>query len=95
MMNINKRPVMAKEKFGSELLWRQEDDKHILLARHDMYILNAFSREILDLCDGTRTVKDIIDYVVSKYSVTDDEATNQLSNFFNYTMEKQLLTLED
>ena len=94
-MDINKKPIMAKEKFGSELLWRQEDDKHILLARHDMYVLNEFSKEILNLCDGSRSVKDIIDYVVNKYKVNEQDATLQIESFLTYTMEKQLLTLED
>lgn len=94
-ISITKRPVMAKEKFGSELLWRQEDDKHILLARHDMYVLNEFSREVLDLCDGTRTVGDIADFISKKYQLTKEEVLPQINQFFNYTIEKQLLSLED
>ncbi|MCL2431668.1 PqqD family protein [Candidatus Bathycorpusculum sp.] len=97
MYNIEsvKKPVMAKEKFGSELLWRKEEDKHILLARHDMYVLNKFSREVLDYCDGTKTILDIARIISNKYGVVLEEAIEKIIKFLKYMSEKELIFFEN
>lgn len=93
-INKNSIPVMEKEKGGSELLWRKEDDKHILLARHDIYVLNEFSREILEMCNGKNTVNDIAILISKKYDLEIDFALKNIMEFLEYAYEKELVKVE-
>lgn len=86
-------PITMKEKEGSALLWRKEDEKFILLARHDMYVMNEFSKEIFDLCDGTRSIIELIEYCVEKYSVDFENAKNSITKLINFAIEKKLMEL--
>lgn len=91
--NENSIPVSAKEKEGSTLLWRQEDDKHILLARHDMYVMNSFSREIFELCDGSRSVYDLAEYCSNKYKVDITVALDNIWKFIEFAESRKLMEI--
>lgn len=88
---LEKRPIMHKEKQGSELLWRKEDDKHILLARHDMYVLNEFAKEVMEICDGDHTVKGIIEEIVEKYHIDENVVGEKVAKFMEFLLEKKLI----
>jgi ABC-type polysaccharide/polyol phosphate transport system ATPase subunit len=92
---LTKRPIIKKEKTGSELLWRKENDKHILLARHDMYVLNEFSKEVIDMCNGSNDVKDIVNKVVEKYQIDKAEVTEKVTSFLEFLLDRQLIFWED
>lgn len=90
---INERsiPTIEVEKGGSELLWRKEDDKHILLARHDIYVLNEFSKEVLEMSNGKNTILDIANFVSKKYDVELEFAVENIIKFIEYAYEKKLV----
>ena len=91
---MDKKPIMFKTKSGSELLWRKEDDKHILLVRHDLYVLNEFSKEVADMCDGMHSISDIVKIVHNNYGVDECKAEEQVNTFLNYLFEKELIYFE-
>lgn len=88
-------PKMQTHRDGSELLYREDGGKSVLQARHDLYVLNEFSREVLDLCDGTRSVADIAGIVSSKYGVTPNEAAGELEKFLGFMETRRLVVFED
>lgn len=93
MFNNNQKPLAAKEKKGSALLWRIEDEKYILLARHDMYILNVYAKEIFDLCDGNKTIQQIADYCKDKYVLDDEFALNKVKEFVEFFVGESIMTI--
>lgn len=93
--NDNSIPISAKEKEGSTLLWRQEDDKHILLARHDMYVMNEFSKEIFELCDGTKSVHDLAEYCSKKYDVDISMALENIWTFIDFATSRNLMEIKN
>lgn len=93
--NNNSYPIASSEKEGSTLLWRQEDDKHILLARHDMYVMNSFSREIFELCDGSRSVNDLANYCSDKYNVDVSVALDNIWTFIEFATSRQLMEIKE
>lgn len=86
-------PVVAEEKEGSALLWRQEDDKFILLARHDMYVMNEFSKEIFTLCDGSRSVENLAKYCSETYAVDIDIARNKIIELIDFAVDRNLMEI--
>lgn len=88
------RPRMNTEKQGSALLWRREDDRFILLARHDMYVLNEFSKEVFDLCDGSRSVQEIIDFCHEKYGVPADQVAGEVQKLIEFAVSRSLMSMD-
>lgn len=91
---MNTKPIMAKEKNGSRLLWRVEDEDHILLARHDIYVFNVFTREILELCNGEKDVDEIAHFVSEKYEIDYDQAIEEINKFLEFAESKKLIFWE-
>lgn len=93
-IELASRPVRCVEKQGSEVLFRQEDDRTIMLARHDMYVMNSFSREVVDLCDGTRSIADIADLMVSKHGGQRELAQAEVLRFIEFLAHRALVRVE-
>jgi pyrroloquinoline quinone biosynthesis protein D len=47
--------------------------QHVLLSPETVVVLNATGATILDLCDGERTVSDIVAELRSRYAHVDDD----------------------
>lgn len=55
-------------------------ERHVLLAPESVIVLNATGADILNLCDGRRTVADIVAELTHRYDrVVDDEVQGFLS----------------
>jgi pyrroloquinoline quinone biosynthesis protein D len=52
------------------LQWEEAQQKHVILYPEGMVELNATAAEILTLCDGTRTLNDIVDHLERKFETT-------------------------
>lgn len=60
--------------------WDPAREQHVLLAPEGVIALNQTGANILGLCDGERTVADIVEELRAKYDrVADDEVRNFLS----------------
>jgi pyrroloquinoline quinone biosynthesis protein D len=55
-------------------------ERHVLLAPESVIVLNPTGADILELCDGRRTVTDIVGELARRYDrVVDDEVQTFLS----------------
>ena len=55
----------------ARLQWDGARDRHILLYPEGLVALNPTAAEILGLCDGHRTVEDIVAVLTSRYASGD------------------------
>lgn len=62
------------------LQWDPVREQHVLLAPEGVLVLNKTGATILGLCDGERTVEEIVDELRGRYSrVAGDEVRDFLS----------------
>lgn len=61
------------------LQWEEAQQKNVILYPEGMVELNQSSAEILKLCDGTRTLKNIITDLETKFATTN--LTNDITVF--------------
>lgn len=71
------RPRLARQ---VRLEWDTVRERHVLLAPEGVLVLNQTGATILGLCDGERTVVEIVEELRGKYkSVADDEVRDFLT----------------
>lgn len=71
------RPRLARQ---VRLEWDTVRERHVLLAPEGVLILNQTGATILGLCDGERTVVEIVEELRGQYkSVADDEVRDFLT----------------
>ena len=71
------RPHLARQ---VRLEWDPVREKQVLLAPEGVLVLNQTGATILGLCDGERTVVEVVEELRGKYSrVADDEVRDFLS----------------
>ncbi len=77
--------------------WRIIGDEAVLLSAEDssVHSLDAVGTRIWELCDGEKTVTEIIDQVVSEFEVDRETAEKDVVEFIQELMqkEKSLVTL--
>lgn len=77
--------------------WRIIGDEAVLLSAEDssVHSLDAVGTRIWELCDGEKTVSEIIDQVVEEFEVDRDTAEKDVVEFIEELMqkEKSLVTL--
>ncbi len=67
------------------LQWEEAQQKDVILYPEGMVELNQSSAEILKLCNGTKTSKQIVTALEEKFSATD--LTNDINNFLNVALQ--------
>ncbi|HEX6433356.1 MAG TPA: pyrroloquinoline quinone biosynthesis peptide chaperone PqqD [Gemmatimonadales bacterium] len=71
------RPYLARQ---ARMEWDPAREQHVLLAPEGVLVLNQTGATILGLCDGERTVVEIVEELRGRYShVADDEVRNFLA----------------
>ena len=71
------RPHLARQ---VRLEWDPVRQRHVLLAPEGVLLLNRTGATILGLCDGERTVVEIVDELRGQYNrVADDEVRDFLA----------------
>jgi coenzyme PQQ biosynthesis protein PqqD len=77
--------------------WRIIGDEAVLLSAEDssVHSLDAVGTRIWELCDGEKTVSEIVDQVVSEFDVDRETAEKDVVEFIEELMnkEKSLVTL--
>ncbi len=83
------RPRLARQ---VRLEWDPVRQRHVLLAPEGVLVLNQTGASILGLCDGERTVVEIVEELRGRYNrVADDEVRDFLSRL----TAKRLVELGD
>ncbi len=77
--------------------WRIIGDEAVLLSAEDssVHSLDAVGTRIWELCDGEKTVNEIVDQVVSEFEVDRETAEKDVVEFITELMQKEkaLVTL--
>ena len=83
-MNINPDQAI---KFSPlhRLQWEEAQQKDVILYPEGMVELNQSSAEILKLCDGTRTVEQIIADLEQKFATSG--LKNDITSFLNIALQ--------
>ena len=83
------RPHLARQ---VRLEWDPVREQQVLLAPEGVLVLNQTGATILSLCDGDRTVVEIVEELRGKYDRVDDD---EVRNFLARLVAKRLLELGD
>jgi coenzyme PQQ biosynthesis protein PqqD len=71
--------------------WRIIGDEAVLLSAEDssVHSLDAVGTRIWELCDGEKTVSEIVDQVVSEFEVDRETAEKDVVEFIEELMKKE------
>ncbi len=83
------RPHLARQ---TRMEWDPAREQHVLLAPEGVLVLNQTGATILGLCDGERTVAEIVDELRKKYNSVDGD---EVQNFLARLVAKRLVELGD
>lgn len=67
------------------LQWEEAQQKFVILYPEGMVELNQSSAEILQLCDGSHTVLDIVNELETKFSTSG--LSNDITQFLNVALQ--------
>jgi pyrroloquinoline quinone biosynthesis protein D len=67
------------------LQWEEAQQKYVILYPEGMVELNQSSAEILKLCDGSRTLAQIVTELEQTFSTSG--LTNDITNFLNTALQ--------
>ena len=83
------RPHLAQQ---VRLDWDPVREQHVLLAPEGVLILNQTGATILGLCDGERTVVEIVEELRGQYNRV---ANDEVRDFLSRLVAKRLVELGD
>jgi len=86
---LSGRPTVARY---VKMRWDRSRERHVLLGPETVVVLNPTGADILGLCDGHRTVADIVDELGRRYDrVVDDE----VSRFLEKLVDRRWVEIAD
>ncbi len=83
------RPHLARQ---VRLDWDPVREQHVLLAPEGVLVLNQTGATILGLCDGERTVVEIVEELRGRYNRV---AGDEVRDFLTRLVAKRLVELHD
>jgi pyrroloquinoline quinone biosynthesis protein D len=83
------RPYLARQ---ARMEWDPAREKQVLLAPEGVLVLNQTGAVILSLCDGERTVVEIVEELRGKYDRVDGD---EVRGFLARLVAKRLVELGD
>ena len=83
------RPQLARQ---ARLEWDPVRERQVLLAPEGVLVLNQTGAIILGLCDGERTVGEIVDELRGRYSRV---AGDEVGDFLARLASRRLVVLQD
>ena len=83
------RPHLARQ---VRLEWDPVRERHVLLEPEGVLVLNQTGANILGLCDGERTVVEIVENLRARY---DGVAGDEVRDFLSRLAAKRLVELGD
>jgi pyrroloquinoline quinone biosynthesis protein D len=66
-------------------------ERHVLLSPETVVVLNATGSDVLELCDGKRTVAEIVAELSSRYARVVDE---EVRTFLDRLVERRCVEVE-
>lgn len=57
----------------------------------EVHVLNGIAREIYLLCDGERSVEDLVKNIVDRYEVDEETANRDISDLLQQLIDLQLI----
>lgn len=84
-----KRPRLAQQ---ARREWDPVRERHVLLAPEGVLVLNQTGAAILELCDGRRTVDEILEELRGRY---DRVAGDEVREFLSRLVARRLVELAD
>ena len=82
------RPYLARQ---ARMEWDPAREQHVLLAPEGVLVLNQTGATILSLCDGERTVAEIVEELRGKYDRVDGD---EVQDFLARLVAKRLVELD-
>lgn len=89
MMALDDKPIVLPG-----VIIRNENKNKFLVFNpftRGLHFITEFSKEILDMCNGTTTITNVIEQIVSKYDIEYDEAKEQVIFFFNELESRRVI----
>ena len=87
MFNPDDIPYIPEERISE----RKEGGMYVILAPElpNCISVNAFGKDIIDLCDSTKTIKEITDVISVREGENPEENLPKILHFFNYLEDKK------
>ena len=86
---VTERPMLVRH---VRMRYDAKREAHVLLAPESVIVLNPTGADILGLCDGERTVADIVAELAARYDrVVDDE----VQGFLTKLVKRHLVEFSD
>ena len=81
---------------GDALTGRDLKDEYVLLGRTGdrLHVLNDTAREIFLLCDGRRTVREIVRTMTERFEVTEAQAADDVRDTLSEFVALGIVTLD-
>jgi coenzyme PQQ biosynthesis protein PqqD len=77
----------------ARLKWDAVREKHLLLIPEGVLVLNDSAHEVLALCDGARTVAEIVQTLRARYS--SEEIDGDVKEVLQMLRQKTFVTIEE
>jgi pyrroloquinoline quinone biosynthesis protein D len=88
-ISSTKRPRLARQ---ARMVWDPVRQRHVLLAPEGVLLLNETGAAIVSLCDGHRTVSDIVAELRQRY---DRVVEHEVQQFIVRLVDKRWMELHD
>jgi len=81
---------------NADAAWRVFEDGAVIVSPTEsvMHSLNPVGTRIWELADGTLTMNEILDVIVTEFDVTREQATADMADFASALSDKGMLTIE-
>jgi pyrroloquinoline quinone biosynthesis protein D len=88
----NSKPRLAPK---ARLKWDAVREKHLLLFPEGVLVLNKTAHDVLALCDGQRTVAEIVKTLAMQYAVDANTSDADVKEILQRLAQKTFVTLDN
>ena len=88
LVDSHDRPILSPH---VRLTFDPARERHVLLSPETVVVLNATGSDVLELCDGERTVAEIVAELSSRYARVVDE---EVRTFLDRLVERRCVEVE-
>jgi len=85
---VNERPKLARR---ARLRWDERDGKYMIVYPERGLVLNESAAAVVKLCDGTRTVEEIVDDLVATSGAPGERVEADVRELLARLAERKLL----
>jgi pyrroloquinoline quinone biosynthesis protein D len=88
----NSKPRLADK---ARLKWDAVREKHLLLFPEGVLVLNKTAHDVLALCDGQRTIAEIVKALAAQYAVDTNAIDADVREILQRLAQKTFVTLDN